>query len=98
MDIATGLGTPVYAADAGRIESVQYLKTGYGIHIIINHGNGFKTLYGHLSKVLVSEGQNVGRGDQIGNEGSTGRSTGPHLHFEIMNAAGSRTNPLGYLK
>ncbi len=98
LDIASGIGTPVLAADAGRVESVIYEKVGYGIHIIVNHGNGLKTLYGHLSRVSVAEGQNVGRGDLLGDMGSTGRSTGPHLHFEIMSAVGARTNPLSFLK
>lgn len=98
IDIANRIGTAVSAADSGRVESVQYLKTGYGIHVIINHGNGFKTLYAHLSRVAVGEGQNIGRGELVGDMGSTGRSTGPHLHFEVINAGGAKLDPMSYLK
>ncbi len=59
------------------------IKGGFGNCIILKHGNGFETLYGHLSKILVSPGQHIEIGQQIGNIGSTGRSTGPHLHYEI---------------
>lgn len=96
-DIANSVGTPVVAADSGRVVSVLYESYGYGYHIIIDHGNGYRTLYGHLSRIDVSEGQNVGRGERIGLMGSTGRSTGSHLHFEISAGSG-RVNPLGLLK
>ena len=65
---------------------------GYGQHIIINHGNGFSTLYGHLSKFLVRRGQKVLRGQLIGLIGSTGKSTGPHLHYEV-HKNGEKLNP-----
>lgn len=96
-DIAAPVGTPVFAADAGRVVTVQYLNYGYGNHVIINHGNGYQTLYGHLSRIDVSEGQNVARGERIGLMGNTGRSTGSHLHLEIYQG-GTRVNPLGLLK
>lgn len=96
-DIANSLGTPVKAADAGRVQSILYESFGYGWHIIINHGNGYQTLYGHLSRIDVSEGQNVARGQQIGLMGSTGRSTGSHLHFEVIQGA-TKINPLSVLK
>ncbi len=69
---------------------------GYGNYVVIAHGNGFVTLYGHLSAISVSAGQAVGRGQVIGAEGSTGYSTGPHLHFEIR-LNGVYQNPLSYL-
>jgi murein DD-endopeptidase MepM/ murein hydrolase activator NlpD len=69
---------------------------GYGQQIVIDHGNGFKTRYAHLSKILVKAGQSVKRGEKIGLVGSTGRSTGPHLHFEIIKG-GVRVDPTLYL-
>lgn len=96
-DIAAPIGTQIIAADTGRVVSVQYLNYGYGYHVIIDHGNGYKTLYGHMSRIDVAEGQNVNRGQQIGLMGSTGRSTGSHLHFEILNG-NARVNPLSLLK
>jgi murein DD-endopeptidase MepM/ murein hydrolase activator NlpD len=98
LDIATGYGTPVLAADSGTVVVAGWPdNSGYGIRVVIDHGNGYQTWYGHLSKVLVSAGQGVGRGQQIGLEGSTGRSTGPHLHFEIRRGS-TRLNPLDLLK
>jgi murein DD-endopeptidase MepM/ murein hydrolase activator NlpD len=98
IDIATAHGTTVLAADSGQVIMAGWPdNTGYGNRVIIDHGNGFVTLYGHLSKIFVSSGQTVHRGDQIGQEGSTGRSTGPHLHFEIRKG-GVYLNPLSYLK
>lgn len=96
-DIAAPVGTPIYAADAGRVVTVLYQNHDYGFHVIIDHGNGYRTLYGHMSRIDVSEGQNVSRGEKIGLMGSTGRSTGSHLHFEIYQG-GARVNPLGLLK
>jgi murein DD-endopeptidase MepM/ murein hydrolase activator NlpD len=96
-DIANSVGTPIVAADAGRVTTVEYLNYGYGYHIIVDHGNGYQTLYGHLSRIDVGVGQNVSRGERVGFMGSTGRSTGSHLHFEVMKN-GARVNPLGFLK
>jgi murein DD-endopeptidase MepM/ murein hydrolase activator NlpD len=96
-DIANNIGTPILAADSGRVVTVLYENHDYGYHVIIDHGNGYRTLYGHMSRIDVTEGQNVGRGQMIGLMGSTGRSTGPHLHFEIYRSGG-RVNPLGLLK
>ncbi len=69
---------------------------GYGNHVIVDHGNGYQTLYGHLSSLDVSQGQYVSKGQRLGTMGSTGWSTGPHLHFEIR-YGGSYLNPLNYL-
>jgi murein DD-endopeptidase MepM/ murein hydrolase activator NlpD len=70
---------------------------GYGNLIILDHGNGWESRYAHLSQVNVSCGQNVGQGDVIGLMGSTGNSTGPHLHFELMNSTLGKVNPLDFL-
>jgi murein DD-endopeptidase MepM/ murein hydrolase activator NlpD len=69
---------------------------GYGKYVVIDHSNSFQTLYAHLSTILVEVGQSVGKGERIGSVGSTGKSTGPHLHFEIR-YNGVQRNPFGYL-
>jgi len=97
LDIAAPIGTPIYAAEAGTVETVGWNRGGYGNQIIINHGNGRKTRYAHLSRFAVKTGQSVSKGQYIAAMGSTGRSTGPHLHFEVM-ISGSRYNPLSYIK
>ncbi len=97
LDIANPSAPGIAAADDGTVVSVQYLKYGYGQHAIIGHVNGFSTLYGHMSEIYVNVGDKVGRGQVIGRMGSTGRSTGMHLHFEIR-LNGALQNPLGYLK
>lgn len=96
IDIANKAGTPIYAADTGTIEYVGR-TTGYGNAIIINHGGGKKTRYAHLSKFYVEKGQKVGKGETIAAMGSTGWSTGSHLHFEII-ISGRKYNPLNYIK
>jgi len=95
IDIAGPDGTNIYAADTG-IVSLGYDQYGYGNYIVLTHGNGYSTLYGHLSGFNVSDGQTVQRGDVIGFEGSTGNSSGPHLHFGVM-LNGSWVNPCAYL-
>lgn len=97
VDIACPWGTAIRAADGGRVVRVQYLRYGYGYNIMIDHGNGKKTLYGHLSEIDVDQGQYVSQGQVIGKEGSTGRSTGPHLHLEVI-VGSSRVNPLNYIR
>jgi murein DD-endopeptidase MepM/ murein hydrolase activator NlpD len=96
IDIARSVGTPVAAADGGYVSAAGWDNTGYGYMIIINHGNGFSTLYGHLSQYYVEIGQAVARGQIIAAMGSTGHSTGPHLHFEVR-YGGVQQNPLFYL-
>lgn len=96
VDIANKTGTPIYACDTGVVEVAGW-GTGYGNQIVINHGGGRKSRYAHMSKLYVVKGQTVKKGEAIGAIGSTGRSTGPHLHFEyIIN--GIKYNPLNYLK
>ena len=98
IDIATATGTPILAADAGKIIVAGWPdNVGYGNRVMIDHGNGFVTLYGHMSKIHVVAGQTVSRGAVIGLVGSTGRSTGPHLHFEIR-AGGKTQDPMAYLR
>jgi murein DD-endopeptidase MepM/ murein hydrolase activator NlpD len=84
IDLATPKGTPVRAADSGFVEFVGWDNTGYGNMILINHGNGYVTRYAHLSAFNVVPGDSVKKGDLIGRVGSTGHSTGPHLHFEVI--------------
>ncbi|HEY4689596.1 MAG TPA: M23 family metallopeptidase [Anaerolineae bacterium] len=96
LDIAAPSGTPVYAADGGFASFVGWTDVGYGNLVRIDHGNGFATWYAHLSAFNVTLGQAVKRGDLIGYVGSTGHSTGPHLHFEIRTGDGL-INPRLYL-
>lgn len=95
LDIATKTGTPIKAAADGTV-TFSDEQGGYGNLIIINHGNGIQTYYGHCSKLYVKEGQKVTAGDVIAAVGSTGNSTGPHLHFEIRQN-GKYVNPTNYL-
>ena len=97
-DIANRGGPAVLAADAGRVIVAGWPDgNGYGNRVMIDHGNGYKTLYAHLSKIYVVQGQSVARGAAIGQMGSTGRSTGTHLHFEIIQN-GVHLNPLNFLR
>ena len=89
-------GQPICAVNAGEVVTAYYGTTGYGYYVIIDHGGGYKTLYGHMSAIYVSVGQYVNRGDQIGAVGSTGNSTGPHLHFEVR-VNGERVYPYDYI-
>lgn len=96
IDIANKIGTPIYACDTGVVEVAGW-GAGYGNQIVVDHGGGRKSRYAHLSKFYVKKGESVKKGEAIAAMGSTGRSTGPHLHFEyIIN--GIKYNPLNYLK
>ncbi len=97
FDIANRAGGPILASDAGTVIAAGWDSSGYGNRIIIDHGNGYHTLYGHMIVLQVQVGQHVNRGNVIGQMGSTGRSTGTHLHFEIRNGA-SLLNPGEFLK
>jgi murein DD-endopeptidase MepM/ murein hydrolase activator NlpD len=97
IDIANRSLGPILAADAGTVVAAGWDASGYGNRIMIDHGNGNVTLYGHLSLIQVQVGQRVNRGDVIGQMGSTGRSTGPHLHFEIRQG-GVLLNPSNFLR
>lgn len=95
MDIGVDYGTPIHAADGGTVILAGWCG-GYGNAVIIDHGNGLQTLYGHNTSVAVSEGQAVSQGEVIAYAGSTGYSTGPHCHFEVREN-GEAVDPMGYL-
>lgn len=98
IDIANNSAPAILAADSGRVIVAGWVDNyGFGNRVVIDHGNGFRTLYGHLSQVWVVPGQTVNRGDAVGKMGTTGRSTGIHLHFEVTQN-GTYLNPLNVLK
>lgn len=96
LDIALASGTPVAASDGGVVTFAGWDNTGYGYMVMLDHGNGFSTLYAHLSQYFVDAGQTVARGQTIAAMGSSGRSTGPHTHFEVR-YNGAPQNPMFYL-
>ncbi len=96
LDIAGYLGEPVLAADSGYVIAAGWDNTGYGYNVVIDHGDGFQTLYAHLQAYYVDPGANVSKGQQIGEMGKSGNATGPHLHFEIRHGTVQR-NPYGFL-
>ncbi|NPA91055.1 MAG: M23 family metallopeptidase [Chloroflexi bacterium] len=96
LDIGTVYGAGVYAARSGRVRTVRWDDSGYGYMVIIDHGDGWSTLYAHLKGALVQPGQWVSRGALIGRVGGTGRATGPHIHFEIRKGR-VRYNPEKFL-
>lgn len=97
IDIGEKTGDPIYAADGGVVVYAGWNNWGYGNMVVIDHGNGWQTLYAHLSGWSVVCGQSVSQGAYIGAAGSTGNSSGPHLHFEMRNATYGRVNPFNFL-
>ena len=95
IDIGASQGTSIYAAASGTVLVSGWNSGGYGNYVVIDHGGGVTTLYAHCSSLLVSSGQSVTKGQVIAKVGSTGMSTGPHLHFEVLKN-GSHTNPMAY--
>ncbi len=95
MDFTSPTGTEIYATGDGKIIKVKKSRRGYGMHVVIDHGFGYQTLYGHMSKFNVRRGQVVKRGDIIGFVGSTGTSTAPHLHYEVIKD-GKKINPINF--
>jgi murein DD-endopeptidase MepM/ murein hydrolase activator NlpD len=95
IDFTAPKGTKIYATGDGTIKKVEHAKWGYGSHVVIDHGYGYNTLYGHMSRINVRPGQKVTRGQLIGLVGSTGKSTGAHLHYEV-HKNGNALNPIGY--
>ncbi len=89
-------GKNISAAANGVVLTAAYNSSGYGYYVLLDHGNGLYTLYGHNSQLLVSTGQTVSQGQTIAKAGSTGYSTGPHCHFEVR-YQGNKTNPMGYI-
>lgn len=95
LDFSAPVGTEVYATGNGTVVAVKSEARGYGKHIIISHGYGYQTLYGHMSGFAVKPGQKIKRGEVIGYVGSTGTSTAPHLHYEVIKS-GDKINPINF--
>ncbi|MGZ3900909.1 MAG: M23 family metallopeptidase [Bacteroidia bacterium] len=95
MDFAAEQGTPIYATGDGVVEVADNLAQGYGNHVVINHGFGYQTLYGHMSRIKAKVGQKVLRGELIGYVGSTGLSTAPHVHYEVIKNS-EKVNPINF--
>jgi len=95
VDFAAAIGTPVYATGDGVVKMTREAKNGYGKEIVIDHGFGYSTRYGHLHEILVHVGQKIKRGNLIGTLGDSGKSTGPHLHYEVMENGRAR-DPRNY--
>ena len=95
LDFAAPSGTPIYATANGIVKFSGFSTSGYGNHVIINHGFGYETLYGHMVRVGATQGQQVKRGQVIGYVGSTGKSTGPHLHYEV-HKSGVQLDPINF--
>ncbi len=95
MDFSAPTGTEIYATGNGTIILTKYSRRGYGNHIVIAHGYGYKTLYAHMSKILVKKGEKVKRGDVIGLVGNTGLSVSPHIHYEV-HKNNKKINPVNY--
>lgn len=95
VDFALDTGNPVYATGDGVVESVKFEFFGYGNHLVIDHGFGYKTRYAHMKNIGVVEGMKVKRGECIGQSGNSGKSTGPHLHYEVI-YKGRHVNPNNY--
>lgn len=96
VDFAASHGTPIYATRSGTVTKARSMTTSYGNHVVINHGDGYSSLYAHMAYYVVSQGEYVNQGQLIGYVGSTGNSSGPHLHFTLM-YNGSDVNPMNYL-
>ena len=95
VDLAAPTGTPIHASADGTVAMAERYS-GYGLYVQIEHGGSLETRYGHMSRIAVAEGQFVHKGDVIGYVGSTGRSTGPHLHYEVR-VDGAAVNPIPYM-
>jgi murein DD-endopeptidase MepM/ murein hydrolase activator NlpD len=95
LDFAAPSGTPIYSTGDGVVEEASLSDVGYGNHVVVRHGYGYKTLYGHMLRMKVKAGQAVKRGDVLGWVGSTGKSTGPHCHYEVIKN-GEKVDPVYY--
>lgn len=95
LDFAAPMGTPIHATANGKVVFTGYEEGGYGSHVIVDHGYGYETLYGHMVRIKVRRGQLVKRGETLGWVGSTGKSTGPHLHYEVIRNK-EKINPVHY--
>lgn len=95
MDFTAKTGTPIYATGDGKVVFAEYATNGYGMHVVIDHGYDYQTLYAHMSKLQVKKGQQVKRGDVVGLVGNTGLSSGPHLHYEV-HKGGEPVDPVNF--
>jgi murein DD-endopeptidase MepM/ murein hydrolase activator NlpD len=95
MDFSAETGTPIYTTGDGVVLRADNMAQGYGNHVVVNHGFGYQTLYGHMSRIAAKPGQKVKRGQLIGYVGSTGLSTAPHIHYEVIRN-GEKVNPINY--
>ena len=95
LDFTADIGTEIYATGDGVVEKIESIYTGYGNNVVVQHGYGYETLYAHMSKILVKNGEKVKRGQLIGLVGNTGSSTGPHLHYEVIRN-GEKVDPAFY--
>lgn len=95
MDFSAETGKEIYATGNGKVVKVEKSRRGYGNHVVIDHGYGYKTLYAHMSKFNVRKGQNIKRGEVIGYVGNTGRSVAPHLHYEVLKNS-NPVNPVNF--
>ncbi|NET32403.1 MAG: M23 family metallopeptidase [Cyanothece sp. SIO1E1] len=95
IDLKGAYGTPIYATGTGKVERAEFSR-GYGYHVVVDHDYGYRTLYAHMSEMAVADGDQIQRGQLIGYIGSTGRSSGPHLHYSIYHQ-GSTVDPKGYM-
>jgi len=95
MDFSSPRGTDIYVTGNGVVIKAKYARNGYGSHVIVDHGYGYQTLYAHMSKIKVSKGDKVLRGDVLGLVGSTGKSVAPHLHYEVIKD-GRKINPVNF--
>ncbi|MBI4811428.1 MAG: M23 family metallopeptidase, partial [Ignavibacteriales bacterium] len=95
LDIVNDVGTPVVATGDGIVQMAGHSGSGYGLIVVVNHGYGYQTVYAHLSKILVREGQRLKRGDLIAKSGKSGLVSGPHLHYEVRHN-GICKNPMDY--
>lgn len=95
LDFTANTGTEIYATGDGIVITADAASQGYGNHVVISHGFGYQTLYGHMSKIAITIGKKVKRGELIGYVGSTGRSTGPHVHYEVIKN-GEKINPINF--
>jgi murein DD-endopeptidase MepM/ murein hydrolase activator NlpD len=98
IDLAEPMGTPIRAVGDGVVESAGWVQAGYGISVLIDHGNGYLTHYGHMNREAVSPGESVKAGEIIGYEGATGDATGPHLHFEVHRGAWNQIDPAPWMR
>ncbi|MDX2002195.1 MAG: M23 family metallopeptidase [Chitinophagales bacterium] len=95
MDFNAPIGTPIFATGDGVVKEANFDSRGFGNHVIVDHGFGYETVYGHMSRITVRPGQKVKRGDQLGLVGNTGTSTGPHVHYEV-HKGGQPINPINF--